>query len=331
MAEPIDAVLTEAAQLTAAGQPEAAISLLRPVLVVHPDNPAAWCRLAAALFDAGQPEHCLTAAKRAITLGERSWAHRLASLALGELGRFEEAATSAGEAARRDPDDWRAHVALAEAHGPRAPLDALAAARRAVEVAPDEARPHEVLGAAALWADERPLAKRAFTDALRLDPANTDTRAQLGRLADVRAARADPGPQVPFGRAQRIALWLLLRRCAGWLLLGGFLLLLAGSPQPSRLLVWFALALLLAVAGTGLHGVLGLPRTARLPLAQLWSRVPLFCVGAGLLGVGLASLTVWTVALAFGATGTQPLIPALVAAALSGLVCWVGLARMRMR
>ncbi|OLR89511.1 tetratricopeptide repeat protein [Actinokineospora bangkokensis] len=331
MAEPIDAVLSEAAQLTAAGRPEAAISLLKPVLVVHPDNPTAWCRLAAALFDAGQPELCLDAAKRAITLGERSWAHRLASLALGELGRYEEAAVSAREAARRDPDDWRAHVALAEAHGPREPLAALAAARRAVEVAPEEARPHEVLGSAALWAEELPLAKRAFLDTLRLDPGNDEVRERLAGLAHVRAAQADPGPQVPFGRAQRIALWLVLRRCSAWLLVGGFVLLVAGAPRPSPLLVWFGLALLLAVGGLGVHGFLGLPRVSRLPLPQLWARMPLFCVGAGLLGVGALSLVAWVLGLAFGARDVVLLWPGLAAAVLALGACWAGLARMRMR
>ncbi|WP_156755699.1 tetratricopeptide repeat protein [Actinokineospora pegani] len=325
---PIDAVLFEAAQLTAAGRPEEAISLLRPVVVAYPDNPAAWCRLAAALLDAGQAEQCLDAAKRAITLGERSWAHRLASLALGELGRYDEATVSAREAARRDPEDWRAHVALAEAYGPRAPLEALTAARRAVEVAPDVPRAHEILGLAALWADERPLAKRALIDALRLDQGNREVRARLTTLEGVRAARADPGPQVPFGRAQRIALWLLLRRCAGWLLVGGFLLLVAGGPVPSRLLVWFALAVLLGVAGLGVHGVMGLPRTSRLRPPELWRLMPLLCVGVGLLGFAALALTAWSVGLAFGATGTGLLVPTLAGSALAGLVCVVGLSRM---
>src|SRR2546429_4986278 len=48
MAETIDAVLVRAAQLTTDGRPRAAIELLRPVLVVHPDHSGAWCRLSVA-------------------------------------------------------------------------------------------------------------------------------------------------------------------------------------------------------------------------------------------------------------------------------------------
>ncbi|MGQ0839747.1 tetratricopeptide repeat protein [Actinokineospora sp.] len=328
MAEPIDAVLAEAAQLTAEGRPEAAITLLRPVLVAHPDHSGAWCRLAAALLDAGEPELCLNAAKRAITLGERSWAHRLASLALTELGRHDEAAVSAREATRRDPDDWRGHVALAEALGPVSPQEALDAALRAVQTAPDEARVHEVLGGAAARAREFPLAKRAYSDALRLDPGNPLVRAELGKLAGVRSAsrgRAEPA----FGRAQRISLWLVLRRCSGWLAVGSFVLMIAGLPRPSPLLVWFALALLLTVLGMAATAVLAMPRESRPPPRLLARREPLLTTTAALLVLGEVLLAVWTVALALGARGMQLLTPALIFALASAVLGWYGLWRMR--
>ncbi|GLZ37827.1 tetratricopeptide repeat protein, partial [Actinokineospora sp. NBRC 105648] len=190
MAEPIDAVLVEAAQLTAAGRPQDAIGLLRPVLVVHPDNSEAWCRLAAALLDAGDPQLCLDAAKRAITLGERSWAHRLASLSLADMGRYDEATVSAREAARKDPQDWRSQVTLAEVLGHTAPDEALTAAKTAVATAPEEPRVHEILGLAAKRVRDYKLAKRAFGDALRLDPTNGEVRAQLARVEALRPQKA---------------------------------------------------------------------------------------------------------------------------------------------
>jgi Flp pilus assembly protein TadD len=153
MADPgrsMDSVLIQAARLTAEGRPESAIAVLRPALQMFPDHSAAWCRLSAALLDAGDAASSLEAAKRAMSLGERSWGHRLASLALLELGRHEEAVVSAREAVRRDAADWRCHVALAEALVPGATAEAVRVARTAVALAPEEPRAHEVLGDAAV-------------------------------------------------------------------------------------------------------------------------------------------------------------------------------------
>ncbi|MFC7613445.1 tetratricopeptide repeat protein [Actinokineospora soli] len=201
MAQPIDAVLADAARLTAAGRPQAAIDVLRPVIAEHPDHAGAWCGLAAAFLDVGEPQRCLDAAKRAITLGEPAWAHRLASLALTELGRHDEAAISARESARRSPGDWRGYVTLAEALAPIAPADALTAARRAVSIAPEEPRTHEVLGATAEKAGETGAARAAYQEALRLDPGNAEVRAALAKLGKGNGARFG---DVPW---ERVTAW----------------------------------------------------------------------------------------------------------------------------
>jgi tetratricopeptide (TPR) repeat protein len=335
MAESVDAVLVRAAQLTADGRPRAAIELLRPVLVVHPELSAAWCRISVAYLDAGELDQSLDAAKRAITLGERSWAHRLASLALVELGRHAEAVASAREAVRRDPVDWRCHVALAEALGSTAPSDAVAAARKAVELAPHEARPHEVLGDAALRVRDTGLARSAYRDALRLDPGNEHVAASLGRVGSRGRPAERPAVERPaarparFGRVQRTALWLVVRRSAAWLAVGSFVLLIAGLPSPSPLLVWFALALALFVLGLAGIGWLGLPNGARVGLAVLRRAEPLILVAAALLGVAELFLVTWTVALAFGSRGMQLVTVALGCAGLSLAIVWLGLRRLR--
>ena len=335
MAESVDAVLVRAAQLTADGRPRAAIELLRPVLVVHPEHSAAWCRISVAYLDAGELIESLDAAKRAITLGERSWAHRLASLALVELGRHAEAVASAREAVRRDPIDWRCHVALAEALGATAPADAVAAARKAVELAPREARPHEVLGDAALRARDSALARRAYRDALRLDPGNEHVAASLDRVATGRRSPARPAVERPiarparFGRAQRTALWLLLRRVAVWLAVGSFVLLIAGMPSPSPLLVWFSLALAVFVVGLAGVGWLGLPNGARVGMAVLRRTQPMLVVAAVLVALAELFLVSWTVALAFGSHGMQLLSLVLAGSGLSTAIGWLGLRRLR--
>ncbi len=178
----IDAVLVRAARLSDLGRPRAAIAVLASALRVDPGHPVAWCRLSAAYLDIGEARESLDAAKRAMTLGEPAWAHRLASLALVELGRHDEAVVSAGEAVRRDPDDWRALVTLSEALAHAEPEQAVRAARAAVDHAPDEARTHEVLGDAAMQAHDWMLAEHAYRDAVHLDPSNQDVIAKLDRV-----------------------------------------------------------------------------------------------------------------------------------------------------
>ncbi|GAA3052700.1 tetratricopeptide repeat protein [Actinokineospora globicatena] len=468
MAESIDAVLVEAARLTAAGRPTEAVEVLRPVLVTHPDHSEAWCRLAAALLDAGEFQPCLDAAKRAITLGERSWAHRLASLSLAEMGRHDEAIVSAREAARRDPGDWRSLVTLSEVLGPADPEESLAVALGAVTAAPEVPRVHEVLGLAAARAGDDDLARRAYTDALLLDPGNTEVKARLDRLPALPRRRgvpatngfarrlsngagdydhaaaepvvidavvdrvetvgafvgpvrpvdpvdlpddeefvedrwtvesewqqrmsavwpvparpvdaeiepviqvvaepavtvrpADPEPaeaprrrvvrrptrEIPvveepvrpdppaarpghagFTRAKRVSLWLVLRRCAGWLAIGGFVLLVAGMPEPSPLLVWFALALLLIVTGAGGFGYRAIPAVDRPTPREVADHAPLIALAAALVLFGLVMLGVWTLVLSFGAAGKPLLVTALVLGLAAGGVSWFGLWRIR--
>jgi tetratricopeptide (TPR) repeat protein len=347
MAESVDAVLVRAAQLTADGRPRAAIELLRPVLVVHPEHSGVWCRISVASLDLGEVNQSLDAAKKAITLGERSWAHRLASLALVELGRHAEAVVSAREAVRRDPQDWRCHVALAEALGATAPREAVAAARRAVELAPEEARPHEVLGDVAMQARDASLARRAYRDAARLDPGNGHVEEALRRLGTSTLPRvrpvppaADRPPTAPrkpakiteparFGRVERTALWLLVRRAAIWLAVGSFILLIAGMPSPSPLLVWFALALAVFVVGLTGIGWLDLPRGARVGATTLRRKEPFILVVAGLVAIAELSLLVWTLTLAFGSRGMQLLTLTLACSGVAAAIGWLGLRRLR--
>jgi tetratricopeptide (TPR) repeat protein len=335
MAEPggsIDSVLVHAARLTAEGRPESAIAVLRPALEQYPDHSVAWCRLSAAQLDAGAPADSLAAAKRAMMLGERSWGHRLASLALIELGRHAEAVVSAREAVRRDAADWRCHVTLAEALVHETPAEAVRVARAAVALAPEQPRAHEVLGDAEVSTHDWLAAEHAYRGALRLDPGNEEITAKVRRLARRAPERPDArrrtrsATPARFGRVARVALYLAVRRAAGWQALGVFVLLVAGLPVPNGLLAWVGLGVSVFVLALAVRGWVALPPGARVAPRRLSTREPGVVVGAGLLGVSVLLLLVWTVLLVLGATSWVILVAALgfaaVAVANSSVRMW---------
>jgi tetratricopeptide (TPR) repeat protein len=338
MADPggsIDSVLVHAARLTAEGRPESAIAMLRPALEMFPQHSAAWCRLSAAQLDAGAPADALSAAKRAMTLGERSWGHRLASLALVELGRHAEAVVSAREAVRRDAADWRCHVALAEALVHEEPAEAVRVARAAVALAREEPRAHEVLGDAAVATHDWLAAESAYRAALLLEPGNDEVSAKVDRLArrppdrpaERRRRPGRPAKRRRFGRVQRVGLYLAVRRAAGWQAVGTAVLLIAGLPSPSRLLSWVGLGIAAFVVALAVRGWLGLPEGARVPPRRLSTKEPLVAVSALSLGVSVLLLLVWTVVLALGSALWPVIAASLLLAVVAAANCSLGLWR----
>lgn len=323
----VDTVLVRAERLSEEGRPRAAIAVLESALETYPHHARAWCRLAAAYLDVGEPAESLEAAKRAITLGEPSWAHRLASLALVELGRHDEAVASAGEAVRRAPEDWRGLVTLSEALAEGEPEQAVRAARAAVTLAPREPRAHEVLGDAAMRGHDWTLAEQAYGDALRLDPDNPDVAAKLAKLARRPAEhprrRRQPvrtREEPTFGRVQRVAWFLAVRRAAVWQAVGVVVLLMAS-------LVWFALGLLVFVGLLVWWGWAGLPEGARVPVGQLSTKERAVVFSVGLLGVSVLSLLVWTVLVALGSDPDSLLWLGLFCAVVAAANSWFGLWR----
>lgn len=331
----IDSVLIHAARLTAQGRPESAIAVLRPALERFPENSAAWCRLSAALLEADDPNGALAAAKRAMTLGERSWAHRLASLALVELGRHEEAVVSAREAVRQDAADWRCHVTLAEALIHESPAEAVRVAQSGASLAPEESRVHEVLGDAAVAAHDWLAADKAYRAALRLDPDNADVTAKVARLARRPPERPGKRPRPVrllvrrrFGRVQRVALYLAVRRPAAWQAFGTGVLLIAELSSPSGLLAWVGLGVALFVTALAVRGWFTLPEGARLPLGELSTKEPRAAGSAVSLAVSVSLLLVWTVRLALGSEWWPALATALLFAVVAVANCSAGLWRL---
>ncbi|MGM1057927.1 tetratricopeptide repeat protein [Saccharothrix sp. Mg75] len=329
MPEPIAAAVVRAAELTARGLPRQAIDVLRPVLAANPLHAEAWCRLAAAHLDAGEPDPALTAAKRALVLGgDHAWAQRLAALALSELGRHPEATASARECVRREPDDWRCRVVLAEvlAADPGGRAEAVEVARRAAHLAPGEARAHQVLGDAALRVRDWGTAERAYRTALRLDPHADDVRANLATVRRRRGGRSVETPGDALSAAHALV-WPALSRLAVLLVAGGLLLLLAGMPRPTPVLAWFSAALPLGVVAVVGGLLLRARRGVRRALAHLPRHRPRVAVVVVLFGAATLVLAGWTIALFLGATTVQPLVIAWLCALLGGAVVVLGGAR----
>jgi tetratricopeptide (TPR) repeat protein len=316
VAEAIVAALVRAAELTASGRPREAVDLLRPVLAANPLHTEAWCRLAAAQLDAGDADAALTAAKQALVLGgDRAWTQRLAALALSELDRHREAAVAAREAVRNGQDDWRCLVVLAEVRqaDPEGRAEALDAAREATRLAPGQARAFQVLGDVAVRCGDLGTAEHAYRAALKLDPSDTDVRADLAALRRTRERTATAAPVTappPPPEAAATALALLrpaLVRLSALLAAGDGLLLIAALPRPTPQLAWLSALLLAGCALVVLR--LRLRRApVRDAVVRLLRRPGRLPVVTFALAVSPLLLAGWTAALALGATTTQPLV-----------------------
>ncbi|MCP2262562.1 Tetratricopeptide repeat-containing protein [Streptoalloteichus tenebrarius] len=318
----IDGVLLRAAELTRSGQHAEAVRLLRPVVRSHPDHALAWCHLAAALLDDGQHEAALNAARRAAVVDATlEWAHRLASLALTELGRPAEAVLAAREAARLKPGEWRCQVALAEAlvaDGRAGAPEAVDAAREAVRLAPHEARPREVLGDVALAGRRLDDAEHAYRDALRIDPGSEHAGLNLAMVQRLRGGANGHAPGRPTLGFEAAA-WALLRRVALAQGVGGLALLFAGYPRPEQGLAWFGLLLCVAVAALVLAFGRRVPPTVLRDVPRLLPRRPLLGLAVVLLGIGFGLLVAWSVVHAFWPLSIQPVAVSWLATALAAV------------
>jgi tetratricopeptide (TPR) repeat protein len=104
-------------------------------------------------------------------------------------GRYDEAIAKFLEVVRRDPAAWNAHLYLARSYVAKSSwTDALASARKALELAPSRADVVPVLADALLGAGADALARRQFPEAIghlveyvKLRPTDAQGYLQLGK------------------------------------------------------------------------------------------------------------------------------------------------------
>ncbi|HEU4422940.1 MAG TPA: tetratricopeptide repeat protein [Pilimelia sp.] len=151
-------------------------------IALDPHRGEAYTLLARVHLAAGRPADALAATDAAIaTTGVDTAALGARAMALVDLRRFGEAADVAHEILRLGSADAEAQclgaAILAEARNGQPALDA---AWRAVQLAPDQAQTHLVLGLVAARLELFQLAERAYREALELDPELADARHDIG-------------------------------------------------------------------------------------------------------------------------------------------------------
>lgn len=249
------------------GDVGAAATHLAGLLAAEPDHVAALLAMARAQLVLRQPGKALAVAEHAVEVVPASgYALHVLSAVLTALGRHPEAVETAGRAVALEPHNPDRQDRLAWAlmgSGGSALSAAEQAAGAAVALAPDTAGYRITFGEVALRSGDKDRARRAFRDALALEPDNAEALHALGVL-DVAlgnewnlrriargaeglagALRADPRQQ-----QSRVLLEIGLRRFlnrTGVLLLLpaylGFRLAHAGHPGGGRLLALAAVLL----------------------------------------------------------------------------------------
>jgi tetratricopeptide (TPR) repeat protein len=194
-----DTRLAGARALLAVDRTDAALAQVHRVLAEQPGDADAWCLLAMCHRRAGDIPNALLAAGKAVALRpDGEWAHRLHAEMLRKSGQHEEAVAAARRAVTLAPAEWRTQVtlvhALLDAGGP-AVERAREPMARALALAPDVADTYVLAGRVHARLDEPDEARECWQRALALEPDNTAAQTLLARddLARGRTAEGVAG------------------------------------------------------------------------------------------------------------------------------------------
>ncbi|MEV4755708.1 tetratricopeptide repeat protein [Micromonospora sp. NPDC049559] len=257
-----DGYRQRAALLADLGRYDEAASELGDGLALTPGEPGLLTLLARVQLAAARPAEALAATDPLVGAEPATEppvpALVLRGLALTDLRRFGEAAAVADRILALGPaDGYAQRSAAAILAGARNGQPALNAAWRGVELTPEEPQAHLVLGLVAARLELFDLAERAYAEALRLDPALTEARHDVGvvRLEQRRYAEAleqlaelagsGPAP-VPARRSVGEALRRLVLYGAGYTLVAVVLIALLAAENAAMSRLW---AVLVALGG----------------------------------------------------------------------------------
>jgi protein O-GlcNAc transferase len=178
----VNALLSDAASLHAAGQWREALPRLQQVIAIAPDFLPAYAALGTLLCQGGQFSEAVGIYRRALALDpDNAVIHNNLGNALAELGRFDQATASYQRALALNPAYPEAHNNLGNCHSAGRAFDAAAACyRRAVELKPDYAIAYNNLGAALREQGALDEAIASFTRAIALAPQDAEAHTNLG-------------------------------------------------------------------------------------------------------------------------------------------------------
>lgn len=202
-----------------------ALTELSAHLAAVPDDVDGLCLVAVCHLELGDLRAADQAASAALRRDpSQEWPLRIRSIALGRLGRHQEALELAREAVAVEPSEPHAHIQLSQALARRGRLrEADRAARRAVELAPHDSQAHLAVAIVADKRLRRRTERAALEHALRLDPHNVEALNNLaalnvnqGRLEGgtrdlVAALRTDPQHRMLHDNLDAVGVSLLAR------------------------------------------------------------------------------------------------------------------------
>lgn len=244
--------LVRADYLLEMGRAKEAERIARAVLAEHPESTDALRTLVRALLQGDSPRNAISFARQAVAHEpDNEHGHRLLALALSDEERHLEAVRPAREAVRLAPQTWETHHVLGSVLRagvppvPRARLEAaVVAAKEAIRLAPHEASPHNLAGLCFSDLSDPTRAAAAYTEALRLDPANATAmnnlavlRLDRGKLREgtrhlVSALGSAPQDTTLHENYDALVFRLITRLCLALVGLGIVLLAMAMSPSP---------------------------------------------------------------------------------------------------
>lgn len=252
-----DGYLQRAQLLAELGRYDEAAGELGFAIATDPANAGALTMLARVHLAADRSAEALTAAEAAVAAAPGAVPPLVArGFALADLREFKAAAGTADEILALGPTDaYAQRSAAAILAGSRNGQQALNAAWRGVELAPEEPQSHLVLGLVSARLEVFDLAERAYREALRLDPELAVARHDMGvirleqrRYAEalehlVEAAALDPAG-TDSARTISDGLRRLVRYGAGWTLIATVLVAFLAPAGPGFSRVFAALAAL---------------------------------------------------------------------------------------